>query len=426
MMERLKNILRSKLAQNGIWLILLQGFNTLVPLLTIPYITRTLSQTAYGQFSLVLNWVGYFQVIVEYGFGYTGARKTATNSEHGRLQAMRSRILLARGILLVISAAAFLLIAVIFSVEPGLYPCIAILFLLAVATVFQQNWLFQGMEDMKTLAMISMVSRTISVVLIFLLVKKPDDLLLYCVLYVSTNVISSIVGNILASRKYRLGWGKMDLYAAIREMREGWPLFVSSAMTKIFGSIGVTVLGFVAAVEVVGIYNAISKIPYVLTLLVSSLGQALYPKSCRMLAENFEQGLQRMRKIAIPVVGFFGLSGLGIMLLCKPLVYYVFGADYSHYAMLLIPLILWVMAGIVNNFLGIQILVASGHQQEYSRAFTISVAVMLALILVFGNLWGVYGIASASMLAEYILTILLWRNVQRIAETEMKNELKVN
>lgn len=62
-------MLGTKLFQNGMWLFILQIFNTVVPLLTLPYITRVLGTSNYGVFSLSLNWVTYFQVIVEYGFG---------------------------------------------------------------------------------------------------------------------------------------------------------------------------------------------------------------------------------------------------------------------------------------------------------------------------------------------------------------------
>lgn len=75
MNKKLADLFKSKVLANSAWLIVLQVFNTIVPLLTLPYITRVLGTSNYGVFSLALNWVTYFQVIVEYGFGFTGARK---------------------------------------------------------------------------------------------------------------------------------------------------------------------------------------------------------------------------------------------------------------------------------------------------------------------------------------------------------------
>ena len=91
--------LNSKVVKNGMWLVVLQIFNMVVPLLTIPYITRVLGTTNYGIFSLALNWVTYIQVIVEYGFAFTGARQVSISSDNN-LQKLFSRIITARLILM--------------------------------------------------------------------------------------------------------------------------------------------------------------------------------------------------------------------------------------------------------------------------------------------------------------------------------------
>ena len=98
----LKNLINSKVIKNGIWMFLLQGFNTIVPLITLPYITRILSPTAYGNFALALNWISYFQVIVEYGFDLTGPRQIVMRESDEDLNKIYSNIISARFILLIV------------------------------------------------------------------------------------------------------------------------------------------------------------------------------------------------------------------------------------------------------------------------------------------------------------------------------------
>ena len=64
----IKRILSSNLFKNGIWSLILKVFNTIVPMLTLPYITRILSQSDYGEYAIAANWLCYFQVVFEYGF----------------------------------------------------------------------------------------------------------------------------------------------------------------------------------------------------------------------------------------------------------------------------------------------------------------------------------------------------------------------
>ena len=58
-----KEILKSNTVKNGIWLYILQFFNTVFPLLTLPYVTRILGTNGYGIFSYALNIITYLACI---------------------------------------------------------------------------------------------------------------------------------------------------------------------------------------------------------------------------------------------------------------------------------------------------------------------------------------------------------------------------
>lgn len=415
--KQIKNLLGSKVSKNSMWLLVLQGFNTLLPLVTLPYITRILSGTAYGEFSIALNLIGYLQVLVEYGFGLAGARKVATAKDKEQLNTIHSGIISARFILLILCLVVLGAFALFSGYEKSLLICMGILFLMVVATVFQQNWFFQGISEMKNITLVNIVSRTISVILIFCLVKETKDLYLYCLLYSSNYIISSFLGCVIVRVKYGVRFLRLKFSHLKRELIEGWSLFVSSAMIKIFGGIGITILGIVAQAETVGIYAAINKIPYVLTLLFSSISQAIYPHVCKEFEEDFNKGIKKVKKYGVPVISVFFVIGIIIILLHRQIVGMAFGKGYVSYSTLLIPFVIWALFGIVNNFLGIQILVASGANKEYSRAFTISVIVMLSLMFILGYFFGAYGIAYASMISEVVLScifaVLIKRRISR-------------
>lgn len=415
MLKKVKQLCKSKLAQNSMWMILLQGFNTIIPLLTLPYITRILSPSAYGGFSLALNWIGYLQVIVEYGFELTGSRKIVMRESDKDLDAIFSIIVLSRLFLLIICTAILSFIVIVIPVDKSQIVCMVILFLMVFAIVFQQTWFFQGMEEMKNIAIINVISRTISVIFIFTLVKSPKDLYLYCFLYVSNYLISGIIGCFIVYKKYHVRFKKVSILSIKKEIKEGWYLFLSSAMSKIFGSIGITILGILSTKSDVGIFSAINKIPYVLTLLFAALSQAIYPYNCKRFSVSFSEGVKNVKKVAKPIILLFGVMGMGLIILHYPIVKYAFGDVYAQKSTLLIPFIIWVIFGIINNFLGIQVLVASGHQKEYSKSFQVGVICMSFMMVVLGYIWKSYGIACASMLSEMLLCVLLYRNIKKIS-----------
>ena len=420
MIENIKAILKSKVVQNGIWLTILQVVNTVIPMLTIPYITRILGANEYGVFSIALNWITYLQVLVEFGFGLSGARKVSITNNERDIQNLYNNIITARLLLTMLSIAIMLIIILLSQFEKTIIMCMVILFTMIIGTTLQLTWLFQGKEDMKFITIINTVSRIISVMLIFLFVKSKNDLLLYCFLYSITLLLSSIISWIVANKKYNLRFKLSTVKDAIAEIKEAKYLFISAAMTKIFGGFGTTILGIFSTNTLTGIYSAVYKIPLVLTLFFSPISQALYPYISKKFMEGDKEGVKSVKKIFKPIM--FAYAGIASVLIIfrKNIVNLVFGIEYVEYSEVVTILIIQFLFSIVNNFLGIQILVASGKQKEYSRMFSISCIIIIVLNIVLGKMYNIYGVATASLIGEIILTILLMFQCKKSLEYKEK------
>lgn len=170
----IKKILSNKILKNGVWLYFLQIFNTVLPLLTLPYITRVLSVSQYGVFSIALNLVVYLQVIVEYGFDMSATRKVSLmndNNDAKKYNEIFTSVLLSRLLLLLVSFGIVLVYILLIGDNQIQNLALLMLFLSVVGSFLQQNWFFQGLQEMKYISIINMISRTISVILIFTLVK---------------------------------------------------------------------------------------------------------------------------------------------------------------------------------------------------------------------------------------------------------------
>jgi len=407
MIEELKKIVQSKVLKNGIWLTVLQLANTVIPMLTIPYITRVLGTNEYGIFSIALNWILYLQVLVEFGFGLSGARKVSINDNNDSLQKLFDNIISARIVLMIFSFVIMNLICLISQFNLNTYLCMIVLFIMIVGTTFQLTWLFQGKQDMKFITIINTSARIVSVVLIFIFVKSEKDILMYCLLYGITLLLSSIISMIVARKKYGLKFHFSSKNEILSEIKEAKYLFASAAMTKIFGGFGITVLGIFSVADMAGIYSAIYKIPYILTMFFSPISQALYPYNSKKIVENFESGVKSVKKTGVPIFLVYAFVAIGIIVFRNKLVLILFGTDYSKYSIIVVPLVCQFLLGIVNNFIGIQVLVASGKQKEYSSAFVVSCVVLVVLNLLLGKFCNIYGVAIAALIGEAFLTVLL-------------------
>ena len=416
MIKSIKKIINSKIIKNSIWLTILQVVNTVIPFLTIPYITRVLGTNEYGLFSIALNWILYLQVLVEFGFGLSGSRKVALMNDNDleKLNKLYNNIISSRILLLIISFILLNFIAFISHFSLKIYICIIILFLMILGTTFQLTWLFQGKQDMKFITIINVISRTISVILIFLLVKSKNDIYLYCFLYSITLVLSSLISIIVARKKYCLRFKFSNISQIKKELNDGKYLFASSAMSKIFSGFGVTILGFFSTASLTGIFSAIYKIPYVLSMFFYPISQAIYPFNSSNFKNGFNYGINSVKKVCVPVFILFSFVSILIVMYRNLIVNILFGSDYINYSIIVIPLVIQFIFGMINNFLGIQILVASGNTKKYSQAFTIGCISIVVLNIILGKLFGIYGVSCAAAIGEFILTFSLLYNFMKL------------
>lgn len=406
--------LKSKLVINGIWLYILQIFNTVIPLITLPYITRILGPSQYGIFSSALNLVGYFQVIVQYGFNLSGSRKVALAKEKDELCEIYSRITLSKLFLCAITFFSMIIISLFVDINKTQLLCMGILYSMVLGTALQQTWLFQGLQDMKYITVISVISRIISVILTFMLINNSKQVYLYCNLYSLTFLLMGIFSVLIIRFKYNICLKKIKIFELFAELRDGWYLFTTSAMSKVFSGIGITVLTFTSTDSSVGVYSAIQKIPLIITMIYAPIGQVIYPYVSKYYESSFDGGIKKIKSISKFIIPPFIIISLIMIFSSKLIVNILYGFEYSMYSQVLIPLIFWMILSILNNLLGIQILVASGHLKEYSISFRIGVVAILLFNIVLGNLGGMNGIAIAAMLGELTLTIAIIIQITKI------------
>ena len=409
-----KEIFKSREIKNGIWLYILQFFNSVVPLITLPYITRILGRENYGVFSFSLNIIGYLTVIVEYGFDFSGTRKVVLAAERKEIEKTFISILIAKVCLCVLCFLGLNIFFQFYHMENIEKLSCYILFLSVFGTALQQTWLFRGLEKMYYITIISVTWRIISLALIFQFVNVKEDILLYCILYSITPLLIGVFGVIIAFRMLNRISLENIFTNVLSELKSGWYIFTTSLSSKVFSAIGVTILGIVSTKENVGVYSALQKIPTALLLMWIPVSQVLYPFASRKLKENFQQGLIAIHKVEKVVITICIIVTGSICLYSQKIVSLVFGYEYAEYYYLLIPLLVWMNIGIWNNFLGIQTLLAGGYDKEYSKCFQISVLTTVILNILLINQFELIGAAIAPMLSECILFVLLKHTVRKI------------
>lgn len=404
--KHLRRVLSNKSIKNGIWLYALQFFNLVVPLLTLPYITRILGSAAYGTFSIALNVITYLQVVVEYGFGMSATRKVAIKKREN-LDKTFTTVILGRLVLLLCSIFIAGLYMLINRENQALCISFIILLICLLGYCVQMNWVFQGLQEMKYISIVNVLGRSISTGLIFAFVKNADDIFVYSFLYSVSPFLSGFIGLFIAQNRYKLKLVKVSFHDVMGELKDGFYVFTTQLSSKVFGAIGITFLGIFATSSIVGAYSAIQKIPNILILLWAPIAQIIYPIASSKFNVEFSTGYSFVKRIRKQIMPLFVVVAVGIGMFAQYVVRILFGSEYATFYMWLYPLLAWLLVAIDNNFWGIQLLLGSGHDKEYGRAFNISVVITIIVNFLLIYLFSGSGASFAPLLSEIVLNLLL-------------------
>ena len=394
--------------RNALYLSLLQGFNYLLPLLTVAYLVRVVGPTGYGRLALCQAYVQFFVVVVDYGFALSATRSIAQSSHHpAELERIFRAVTIARLLLALALFPVMLGIAVAtpaLSVNRSL--CVAF-YLSIIGNVFIPGWLYQGLQRMGTLTLITIAPRMLTTAAIFLLVRSDAQLILAAVLLSAAPLVSGAMALYHCRRWLGVTLGTTLPSAILGQFRAGWHVFLASASGAIYASSTTFVIGIIAPPAIVGNYAAAERLMKAAQNLLNPLTQAIYPHLARLFIDARDDALRLIGRLVGLVLLGYGLLALTCQIFAPIILLIIFGPRFEHSATLLRILSLYPLLAGLNVISGALYLVPQNLGEILSRSVTAPTFAHLTLILPIALLFSGDGVACLLLATE--LTILAFR-----------------
>ena len=162
--------------QNFSYLTLLKIFVVGAPLITYPYLTNTLGTYLYGYVILAQAVVGYCSIIISFGYTKVCARHVSINrNDINKLSEILSSVLFSRIIIWCFCLIIYLICINTISICKEHYYLFLFSFGLTLYELLFPQFYYQGIERMKYITIINFILRTVSICLIFIIVKDSID-----------------------------------------------------------------------------------------------------------------------------------------------------------------------------------------------------------------------------------------------------------
>lgn len=393
----------------------IQMVQYLLPLVTFPYLTRVLGPANFGKVAFAVAFITYFQLLTDYGFNLSATREISINREDPRkVSCIYSSVMVTKTILMCITFV--LMLIVVLSI--GRFRSDLLLYLftygLVLGNLLFPVWFFQGVERMRYISILRIVSSLIYTALIFIVVRSPADYLYVPLLTSAGYIAVGVYSQRIVTREFDVKFTLPGISDIRRQLEEGWHLFISTLAISLYTTSNRFILGLLTGPAVVGYYAVAEDITKALQGLVSPISQAIYPYFAKVQSENRERAKRELKKILI-LMGVFTFILSSIMVFLAPVIVRILaGSMYSSSIPLLQILVFMIFAVGVNNILGIQGLVSFGYKDKFTRILLTAGLIHLLLLTVLSLVLSATGAAIAVVITELIVCILMYKSMKNL------------
>jgi O-antigen/teichoic acid export membrane protein len=394
----------NSLKKNYFYNLSYQIVQVITPFITAPYVSRILTAEGIGVQSFTHSIVNYFLLFGSLSIGLYGQREIAYNRNNKDEQTkLFLELELIKAIVVVLVLCVYIAFIRNFSVYYSLFLIYSIEL---IACFFDITWFFQGTENFKIISIRNIILKIVTILLIFLIIKKQGDLYKYIFLTSVGSFLANI--SVLPIALRQLVRVKIRAFDCIRHIKPIIMLFIPQIAIQVYTVLDKSMIGFITQSPYEnGCYEQATKIVKLMLIIITSLGAVIAPRMAHLKAtgqiEEIKANILRSFDFVF-LLGFPTLFGLiGISDIFVPL---YFGPGYDKSVILIKILSGIVIALGLNNVIGIQYLIPLRKERIFTLTVLCGAFVNFILNFFLIRRYQSVGAAIASVVAESIITII--------------------
>jgi PST family polysaccharide transporter len=404
--------LRHPVSQNALAMHGVQIGNLIVPLITLPYVSRVLGSDGFGLVAFSQSLSFLLGLVIGWGFDQWASREAAVRrNDRGDLTELTAQILGAR---LILSAGALVIAAVVYltsSTTRGSPEFEAMAWLAAVSTGLTPIWFFLGVERLRLPSTIALGVRVAAAALTFVLVQDSGDAWIVMALYTGSTVVGAVITTALLFRNVDLR--RPTFRPAVSAIRAGTALFAGIAGLSLYTSMNVVLLGFLGTRAEVAHFSAAERIVRAAIQLLQPVTTAAYPRITFLESSGNTRRASRLLLLGAGLVLATALIGAALMFVLAPeIIRLVYGAQFADAAGVLRVMSALLPISTTTLAAGYWLMV----KRQDTRIMQITLAggilnIALAPLLV--HLAGIDGMAVSVVCAELAVMTMAWITARR-------------
>lgn len=389
--------MQNSIKKNYIFNLVYQILAIALPVITTPYISRVLGAKQIGAYNYTYSIAYFYVLFANLGSGVYAQREIAVNQSDVKKRSMIFwEIFALRLIVSLVILPVYIVMTIVFKEYTTLF---AIESIFIISVIFDISWLFQGMEDFKITAVRNTVIKLISTAMLFVLVRRQSDLLLYVFVLGFSTLLSALI--LWKYLKQVVQHVPLKELHPMRHLKETLILFFPIAAINIYTVLDKVELGWLSNNQQVGFYSQTENIVKIAMTIITSLSVVLLPAVSKLVNENRMDEVRREIQKAIQFTFYIGCPmTMGMITVAPVFIPWFLGEEFSPSIKMFQILSILVIIISLSQILGNSILLSMRYEKIYTISIVMSAVINLVLNFLLIPKFAAYGAIVATIASE--------------------------
>lgn len=269
---------KKNLFKNTIALAIIQILNYALPFITLPYLSRVLDVDKLGLVFFAQVLMDYFYRLAMFGFDFSGVRTIAINRDDKEVTNLIFNSILSVQVIFLIISFVILSFLILF-VEKFRSDWLVyyFTFLSVIGNVFIFTWFYQGMERMKFITILNIVTKMASTLLIFCFIKQASDYYLVPLFNSLGAILAGVISLFFVKKVFYIKFYIPTKDDIINTFKYSSQFFLTKVAIALYRQTNAFVLGVVITTTAVAYYVSADRIFWAVFALYSTFIGALFP-----------------------------------------------------------------------------------------------------------------------------------------------------
>ena len=387
--------------KNLIYNIIYQLLILILPLITMPYVSRVLGADGIGTYSYTYSIAYYFMIFGMLGLNNYGNRTIAkVRDDKDKLSKEFCSIYIFQ---LITTSAMIILYFIYILVFFEQYRYIAIIqSMYVISSMFDINWFFFGIEKFKLTITRNTFIKVLSLVLIFTFVKTVEDVWKYTAILAGSTLFSNII--LFSFLKRYVKFTKINKYDVFKHLKPNLILFLPVIAVILYKIMDKIMLGYMSTVTEVGYYENSEKIISVPIAIITAIGTVMLPRMSNMISNNQEEKVKEFLDKTMNIIMCFAFPMMfGLNAISRDFSIIYFGANFEKTGILIQLLSITIIFLSWGNVIRTQYLIPKEMDREYITSAFFGAIVNFFMNIIFIPKYQAIGACFGTICAEFIV-----------------------